>query len=313
MPESVLLRVDLMPGLPRTLTAVDGPCPPRPGVWNTSDNGSVWIHNGEKPYARFRTDLDIAGTLTTLNDPVLTFRRYLRAIDNVSKVYTYKVDEEGLTWSYTRRRITGATAGIKCVKLASAAYTDYSANVVGVTSYADLSSLPTVATGYWMLGLPQQFNGFDVMGLPAANGGAAATMGVFYYNGTAWTTVGATLADGSLTGGKTLAQVGQVTWQRAAAWAPGAPTADAAGIVTATSMTAAQVAQYYWVRVSNSATLGTVHVSNIGMILPVQWSPATMKVQGLPASMQLEAVSNGAGITDSGTITVNGTISTQYM
>ncbi|MEW6283844.1 MAG: hypothetical protein AB1758_34850, partial [Candidatus Eremiobacterota bacterium] len=117
--------------------------------------------------------------------------------------------------------------------------TDNGANYTTYASGANvvLNSLDTLANGDWLVvGLDHEFRGLKVA-IDAANANAA-TLAVHYWNGSAWTAV-SNLSDGSASGGATLAQAGNITWDYPTNWA--ASTIDG---VTA-----------YYVRLSVSAAL----------------------------------------------------------
>ena len=130
--------------------------------------------------------------------------------------------------------------------------TDYSESAQDGSAATDvtLSSLGTAAQGdYLYVGAYHPFRGVSV-DVDAANANASV-LTVNYWNGSAWTDITAT--DGTISGGASMGQDGDVTWTVPTAWA-------AASLTTINSPAPASVAyrndsRVYWTRWQFSAAL----------------------------------------------------------
>jgi len=265
--------------LHRTITALMGPQPPL-----TSD--ATWALNpGGMDLARFYTDVVVRGTTGLLDDPMITFRPYVR--NGVGGAVGWAQDVQ-----VTRPRLKDLNT-IKFQKTVNigVAYTDYSANVIdnNIATQADLDGLDTLANGDWfVIGGPVPFMG-AALDMDAANVNAnASVLTMEYWNGAAWAAL-AGVTDGTiLVAGKTLSGDGQITWDIPAAWAA----------VAINGLTA------YWVRGTVSAAISAnADVEECDLLMPIK---AAIDLDALGDDVMLTIASQDVIV--SGTVAYSGTI-----
>jgi hypothetical protein len=263
--------------LHRTVTAMWGKQPPL-------DTDANWAANpGQRSRARFITNLVVRGCTGLLDDPIITFRPYVR-----NGVYVGAAESV----SYTRSRLKDLSS-IKLQKTVDngANYTDYSAAVIdnSAGTQADIDGLDTVANGDWfVIGGPVPFIG-AALDMDAANVNAnAAILTVEYWTGAAWAAV-ANLVDGTIAvAGKTLSGDGQISWDMPATWA-----ALALGGITA-----------YWVRCSvNAAVSAAVDIEECDLLMPIK-AAIDVQVDGDDAILTVMS----QDVTVTGTLAYSGAI-----
>ena len=263
--------------LHRTVTALWGKQPPLATDANWSTNP------GQRSRARFFTDLTIRGCTALLDDPVITFRPYVR-----NGVYVGAAESV----SYTRSRLKDLNT-IKLQKTVDngANYTDYSASVIdnSAATQADIDALDTAANGDWfVIGGPVPFIG-AALDMDAANvNGNASVLTVEYWTGAAWAAV-ANLVDGTIAvAGKTLSGDGQISWDLPTGWAAS----------TINSITA------YWVRCSVSAAVSAaVDIEECDLLMPIK---AAIDVQVDGDDVLLTLMSQDVTVT--GTVAYSGSL-----
>jgi hypothetical protein len=276
--------------LHRTITALWGKQPPLSTDANWSANP------GQRSRARFLTDLVVRGCTALLDDPIITFRPYIRNGAYVAAAETV---------SYTRSRLKDLNT-IKFLHTHDngANYTDDSAAVIdnNAATQSDLDALDTLANlDYFVIGGPVPFMG-AALDMDAANVNAnAATLVVEYAShATAgvidgWTAV-TNLTDGTIAvATKTLSGDGQISWGMPAAGAWVAGTLPGAG---------APVTSCYWIRCSVSAAISAnVDVEECDLLMPIR-AAIDVQVDGDDAILTL--MSQDVAVT--GTVAYSGSI-----
>jgi hypothetical protein len=267
--------------LHRTVTALWGQHPPLATDANWSANP------GQRSRARFMTELVVRGCTALLDDPVVSFRPYIRSGTAVGAAQTV---------SYTRSRLKDLNT-IKFMHTHDdgANWTNDSAAVIdnNAGTQSDLDALDTLANlDYFVIGGPVPFIG-AALDLDAANVNAnASTLTVEYWNGSAWAAV-ANLTDGTVVvATKTLSGDGQISWDLPATWTPSTINGIAA----------------YWVRCSVSAALSAnVDVEECDLLMPIR---AAIDVQADGDDVLLTLMSQDVAVT--GTLAYSGTINLSW-
>jgi hypothetical protein len=261
----------------RTITALWGQQPPL----STDANWSV--NPGGATKARFFTNLVVRGCTALADDPIVTFRAYVRNGTDVGRSADVTVTRSRLKDLNTIKFMHTHDAGANWTN-DSAAVIDNSAS-----TQSDLDGLDTLANlDYFVIGGPVPFMGV-ALDMDAANVNAnAATLLVEYWNGSAWVAV-TNMTDGTiLVATKTLSGDGQISWDLPADWA-------------ASTLNALPA---YWVRCSVSAALSAnVDVEECDLLMPVK---AAVDVQADGDDALLTLVSQDASVT--GTLAYSGTM-----
>jgi hypothetical protein len=241
----------------RTITGLDGAFPPLPSHADFEEQPAILFETIEEDQViRFYVDLVIRGATGLLDDPVITFRPYVRNGGGTGVVAACQPVQ------YTRPRLKDLVASIKFQKTVNSgvAYTDYSAAVTdnNPATQADLDALDTLANGDWfIIGCPVPFCG-AALDMDAANvNGNASVMTAQYWDGAAWQNL-ANFTDGTIAvAGRTLSGDGQLSWSLPAAglWLP--------STINGITM--------YWVRCSVSLLLSAnVDVEECDLLLPMK-------------------------------------------
>jgi hypothetical protein len=278
-----------------SVTAIDGKYPP------LASDTSWAVNPGSFDRCRFITNLVVRGTTALADDPILTFRPYVRISEDRD---THVAACETVT--YTRPRLQDLTSIKACFTTnIGVNFTDGSAAVIdnsssGASNYMDVSSLDTIANGdYILIGGPCPFMGAAIdMNTTNSN---AATLAVTYWNG-AWTAVG-NATDGTASGGATLGADGQVTWDLPTDW-----TAATVATVSGAAATGAPAGSHYWVRLGVSAALdATCTITEVDLLMPMR---AGIDVQVDGDDCYLRVVSQDASVM--GTVALSGSVAVSW-
>ena len=265
----------------RTITALDGQLHPLAtnSDWDVNPTGAKT--------ARFLTNIVVRGTTALADDPVVTFRPYVRSGGLTGSV------GGAVAVTYTRPRLQNLTS-VKVQKTVDdgANYTDYSAEAIddNAGTVVDLDSLDTEANGDWVIvGTSVPFMG--VAWDSTTPNGNAATIVVDYWDGDSWEAL-ANAVDGTSDAGDTFGLDGQMTWDLpyttgVLLWAP----------------STIETIEAYWARIDVSAALDAdTTLAEMDILLPIQAS-IDLDVQGDAAFLALESYSSVTG-----TIVLSGTV-----
>jgi hypothetical protein len=241
--------------LHRTITGLWGMVPPPAAHADWMEQPAIYLDlHEEDQITRFYVDLVIRGATGLADDPIITFRPYVRN-GGVTGVVA-----AGQPVTFTRPRLKDLTT-IKYQKTVNigVAYTDYSAVVIdnNVATFAVLSALDTVANGDWLVvGGPVPFCGAAI-DMTANVNVNASVLTAEYWNGAAWVAL-TNLVDGTIAvAGRTHSGDGQLSW-----------TMPAAGLWAASTIATINA---YWVRLSVSAALSAaVEVCECDLIMPMR-------------------------------------------
>lgn len=255
----------------RTVTTLDGAYPPVPSVV-----GQFWAANpGGKSIARFLVDIVVRATTALADDPVLTFRPYIRHGGSSGYVAA------GESVSFARPRLKDDAAQIKAQFTTDngGTYTNNSTEVNdNTTGVMTLNSLDTIANGDWVvLGGPAPFCG-AALDVTNTNSTGSITFTAEYWNGSAWTALS------NLTNGNATAFGGdaQVTWDLPAAGAWATSTINSVG-------------PFYWCRLGVSGAIDdSVTLSEVDLLFPIK-AAIDVQADGDDATLMLESVAGGTG------------------
>lgn len=255
----------------RTLTsALDGAYPLLPA-------STLFVANpGGREKARFFADVRVRGNTGLTDDPVISFRPYVRQGGSTG------VAAAAEAVNFTRPRLKDlASIYFLLSTNSSVAYTQQSSLVIdnSAATGADLVGLAGNSSCFFIIGGPVPFNGMAVDMDASAVNAAATSITMKYWNGTSWAAL-ANVTDGTSSGGKTLDHDGLITWDLPADWTTVALTSLSLGA--------------YWAQGSVSTGLTTVggqtaiEIEELDLLLPLQ-AAIDVQADGDDVALLLEA------------------------